>query len=50
LRHAQNAWEGIAGSEQPIRYRNLDSTVPNNSWLAGFRPDNEHYAAPCRSP
>ena len=50
LRTALNAWEGTAGSEPSIRYRNLTPTVPNDYWLAGSRPDNEYHAALCRSP
>jgi hypothetical protein len=50
LHFALDAWGEKVGSEHLIRYRNLSPTVPNDCWLAGFRPDNEHHAAPCRSP
>jgi hypothetical protein len=43
---------GKAGSvsKRSIRYRNQTPTVPNECWLAGFQPDNEHHAALGRSP
>lgn len=44
LRTARGAWEGTR-SKHLIRYRNSVPTA-----FAGRRPDNEHYAAPCRSP
>src|SRR4030095_16510504 len=43
LRIVRDVWEGTAGSERSIRYRNQIPTVPNECWLAGFQPDNEHH-------
>jgi hypothetical protein len=34
----------LGGSSHPIRYRKLCPVLP------GRHPDNEYYAAPCRSP
>jgi hypothetical protein len=50
LHFALDASGEKVGSEHLIRYRNLSPTVPTDCWLAGFWPDNEHHAAPCRSP
>jgi hypothetical protein len=48
-RIVRNVLVGKCETLHLIRYRNLDPTVPNDCWLAGFRPDNEHHAA-ARSP